>query len=349
MELQQFKKTIDPLIQAFLDQKLKSLSLIGNEETKNYLNYLKLFLTEGKRIRAYLAFLMYKAHAGEKDKDILNLLVFIELLHAFLLIHDDIMDKANQRHSIKTAHKFIEKKVKHLKSIDSAYFGISQAILLGDYLFAWTHEILDTNTIFDKKIIKDVKLILSKIMDEVILGQMIDLNTTLYEKVNKEEIIKKITLKTAYYSFVRPMQIGAILSGEKYDEKFLERFGTYLGIAFQTQDDLLDIKFDESKTHKSSFNDIEQRQQTFFTNYIFFNGSLEEKNTLSKYFGKKISKEDKKSLRKMFEESGAITYGEKIMQENFNDAKKLLKKQKMDQEYKDLFFEVIKLIETRQN
>nr|MBI5455936.1 polyprenyl synthetase family protein [Candidatus Levybacteria bacterium] len=347
MELQQFKKIIDPLIQAFLDQKLKSLSLIGNEETKDYLNYLKLFLTEGKRIRAYLAFLTYKAHSGKKDKDILNLLVFIELLHAFLLIHDDIMDKADQRHNIKTAHKFIEEKVKHLEKIDSAYFGISQAILLGDYLFAWTHEILDTNRSFDKEIIKKVKLILSTIMDEVILGQMIDLDTTLYEKVNKEEIIKKITLKTAYYSFVRPMQIGAILSGNEYDEKFLENFGTYIGIAFQTQDDLLDIKFDESETHKSSFNDVTQRQQTFFSYFIFNEGTMQQKILLSKYFGKHLSDLDKKILRKMFEESGAIDYGEKIMVENFKSANKLLEKQKMDQEYKYLFFKLIEIIENR--
>ena len=349
MELQQFKKTIDPLIQAFLDQKLKSLSFIGNEETKDYLNYLKLFLTEGKRIRAYLAFLAYKAHGGKKDKDILGLLVFIELLHAFLLIHDDIMDKAEKRHGIKTAHVFIAEKVKSLKGIDPDYFGISQAILLGDYLFAWTHEILDTNASFDKEIIKKVKLILSATMDEVILGQMIDLNTTLYERVDKEKIIKKITLKTAYYSFVRPMQIGAILSRNEYDEEFLEDFGKHLGIAFQTQDDLLDIKFDESKTHKSSFNDVQERQQTFFTNYIFFNGSEKDKTILSKYFGKKLSEDNKNNLRKIFEESGAIAYGEKIMQENFNSAKKLLKKQQMDQEYKNIFFKLITIIENRQS
>lgn len=349
MELQQFKKTIDPLIQAFLDKKLKSLSVIGNEATKDYLNYLKLFLTEGKRIRAYLAFLTYKAYGGKKDKDALSLLVFIELLHAFLLIHDDIMDKADKRHNIKTAHKFIEEKVKHLTQIDSGYFGISQAILLGDYLFSWTHEILDTNASFDKEIIKQVKLILSTIMDEVILGQMIDLNTTLYEKVSKEEIMKKITLKTAYYSFVRPMQIGATLSGKEYDEKFLENFGKHLGIAFQTQDDLLDIKFEELQTHKSSFNDIEQRQQTFFSYFIFNEWSTKQKILLSKYFGKHLSDFDKKILRKMFEESGAIAYGEKIMQENFKQAKILLEKQEMNQEYKNLFFKLIRLIENRQS
>lgn len=349
MELQQFKKVIDPFIQTFLDKKLKSLSSIDNGQPLEYLNYLKLFLTEGKRIRAYLAFLTYKTYGGKKDKEILSLLVFIELLHAFLLIHDDIMDKANQRHNIKTAHKFIEEKVKHLKQIDSAYFGISQAILLGDYLFSWTHEILDNNASFDKEIIKKVKSILSTTMDEVILGQMLDLNTTLYEKVSKEEILKKLTLKTAYYSFIRPMQIGATLSGQEYDKKFLEGFGKHLGIAFQTQDDLLDIKFDELQTHKSSFNDIEQRQQTFFSYFVFNEGTTQQKILLSKYFGKHLSYFDKKILRKMFEESGAIAYGEKIMQGNFKQAKVLLEKQKMSKEYKNLFFKLIAIIENRQN
>jgi len=349
MDIKQFKKTLDPLIQSFLDKKIKSLSLIGDKQALGYLNYLKLFLMEGKRIRAYLAYLTYKAYGGKKNNEVLELLVFIELLHAFLLIHDDIMDKADMRHGIKTAHRFVEDKVNNIKGIDANHFGISQAILLGDYLFAWVYEILDNNTSFDEVALKKVKLLLSTIMDEVILGQMLDLNTTLYEKVSWEEILKKIILKSAYYSFVRPMQIGAYLSGKKFDEKFFEDFGKHLGIAFQTQDDLLDIEFDESETHKSSFNDVTQRQQTFFTYFIFNKGTVRQKSLFSKYFGKHLSSFDKKILRKMFEESGAIDAGRKLIEENFSLAKKLIKSSDLEEEYKKKFLELVALIAQRQN
>lgn len=349
MEIQQFKKTLDPLIQSFLDSKLKKLSLIGDKTTSEYLNYLKLFLNEGKRIRAYLAYLTYKAQGGKKDNEVLELLVFIELLHAFLLIHDDIMDKAEIRHGIKTAHKFIEEKVGDIKGVDSKNFGISQAILLGDYLFAWAYEIIDKNKKFDKETLEKVKSIVSETIDEVVLGQMLDLNTTLQEKVSKEEIIKKITIKSAYYSFVRPMQIGAVISENKFNQKLFEELGKNLGIAFQTQDDLLDINVDEAKTHKSTFNDVTQRQQTLFTYHVFHKGTDAQKKLLSKYFGTKLKDFEKKELRRIFEDSGAIEEGKRIIAENFTKAKDIVNESELEQIYKHKFIDLIKLLTNRGN
>lgn len=348
-DLKEFKKIFDPLIQAFLDEKIKNLSKIGNKQNLEYISYIKLFLTEGKRLRPYLAFLTYKTYGGKKDNEALHLLVFLELLHAFLLVHDDIMDKADTRHNIPTAHKFIASKVKNLNGIDPEYFGISQAILLGDFLFAWAFEILTSNKDFEGEILKEIEFVISFTMDNVISGQMLDLNTTLFEKVSLEDILTKLTLKTADYSFVTPMKVGARLAGNIKNDKFFEDLGKALGIAFQTQDDLLDIKFDESSTHKSSLNDVQERQQTFFTYYIFNNGTDNDKNLLSKYFGKKLSDEDKIILRNLFEESGAIKYGEKIMNDNFEEAKKFLEEQKIDNEFKQKFLDLISLIEKRKN
>lgn len=349
MEIQQFKKILDPLIQSFLDKKLESLSSLGDKQSFEYLSYLKMFLTEGKRLRPYLAFLTYKAYGGKKDKEAIEFLIFLELLHAFLLIHDDIMDKADIRHNIPTAHRFIEQKIKSNKDIDAGYFGISQAICLGDFLYSWAYEVLNENKSFDEKTLKKIRSILSATMDRVILGQILDLDTTISEKVSLNSIMTKLTLKTAYYSFINPMQVGAALSENENDNKFFEDFGKSLGIAFQTQDDLLDIKFDESQTHKSSLNDVSQRQQTFFTYYIFNEGTEKEKNLISEYFGKELSDSDKKILRKLFEESGAIKYGEKVMNDNFESAKKILEEQKIDSEYKQKFLDLINLIEERKS
>lgn len=347
MELEQFKRKIDPLILDFLDRKLKSLPSHSNKNVDFYLEYLKKFLREGKRIRPYLAYLTYKAYGGKKDKEAIRFLIFLELFHAFALIHDDIMDKANKRHNIPTAHEYIKSYVSKYKRIDSSHFGNSEAILLGDYLYSMTNEILSESKYFNDKILNEVRKIFFEMNDEVILGQMIDFDITLYEKAKLEDIVDKTILKTAYYSFIRPMHIGAALTGKSFDKKFFINFGRALGLAFQTQDDLLDIKYDESQTHKSSFNDIAARQQTVFVYHVFNKGNKFQKNLLSKYFGNKLNRSDKLKLRKVFEDSGAVTYGEKMMKENFNQARKILMKQKMDKKYKNLLMSLLEKIERR--
>src|SRR3990167_6489467 len=323
MELEEFKREIDPLILDFLDRKIKNLPSHANKNVDYYLEYLKKFLTEGKRIRPYLAYTTYKAYGGKKDNEVIRFLIFLELFHAFALIHDDIMDKADKRHNIPTAHEYIKSGALNNKKIDALHFGNSEAILLGDYLYTMTNEILSGNKDFSDKILDDVRKIFFEMNDEILLGQMIDFDITLVEKAKLADIVDKTILKTAYYSFIRPMHIGAALTGRHFDEKFFIDFGKALGLAFQTQDDLLDIKYDESQTHKSSFNDIAARQQTVFVYHVFHKGSKSQKDLLSRYFGKKLNNSEKLKLRKIFEDSGAINYGEKIMKENFNQARKI--------------------------
>lgn len=349
MELHLFKKAVDLQIQNFLDLKTDSLSKYKNEELNSSLLHLKSFLLEGKRIRPYIAHLSYKSSGGKEDEKALKILVFLEIFHDFCLVHDDIMDKADRRHSVKTIHKFVTDQYLKNKFVDPIHFGNSQAILLGDFLFSWAQEILIMNSDFDKKTIYRIYEIFLEMIDDVFLGQMIDLNIATKERVSDSEIMQKMILKTAKYSFIKPLIIGASLATDKVDKSFYESFGKYLGIAFQVQDDLLDIKYDEKQTKKSSFNDIEQHQHTLFTNYVFKNGTSKQKEVLGSLFGKSLQNEDRTKLRKIFNDSGAIKYGEKLIEENLTHAKNLLEKQRMDKKYKDLFKDLIEKFEERSN
>lgn len=347
MELKQFKQKLDPLITEFLDKKIKNLPQFTNQEIDSYFLHLKKFLIEGKRIRPYLAYLAYKANCEESDDKAIKLLMFIEIFHAFCLVHDDIMDKSSHRHNEKTTHEFIRDLNKSNKFVDPKHFGNSQAILIGDYLLSWAFEILINNQDFDKKTIERVTKIFFEMIDEVFLGQMIDLNITKEEKVTDEIIYQKILLKTAGYSFIKPLLIGASLSGEVKDKTFFEEFGKHLGTAFQIQDDLLDIKYDSSQTNKSSFTDILEHNHTLFTNYIFKHGTAEQKEILNKHFGKTVASDQANLLRKVFVDSGAVEYGEKIINENLNTARRILEDQKMDEEYKTMFEKLIEKMEGR--
>ncbi|KKQ34820.1 MAG: Polyprenyl synthetase, partial [Microgenomates group bacterium GW2011_GWA2_37_6] len=125
--------------------------------------------------------------------------------------------------------------------------------------------------------------------------------------------------------------------------------GEKSGIAFQIQDDLLDVKYNVSQTKKSSFNDVYQNQHTLLSNFIHQNGTKEQKTALGKLFGKKLNDNDKKTLKTIFRESGAIEYAEKEIYNNLNQASEILKKIKIDGEYKILFNKLISDLINRSN
>ena len=124
-------------------------------------------------------------------------------------------------------------------------------------------------------------------IEEVILGQMIDVDMTITEPASLELIDKKNKYKTASYTFVRPMVTWAILAwaSEKVQQQIAD-LGLHLGLAFQMRDDLLDLTGGD-KT-KSLFSDVQEGQQTYFTHYIFEHGTEEQKTLLKNCLGKRL-------------------------------------------------------------
>jgi F0F1-type ATP synthase alpha subunit len=202
---------------------------------------------------------------------------------------------------------------KEKRNGDFVHIGNSQAILLGDGLFTWSQEILNLNTDFDQKIMQNVKIHFYEMFDEVGVGQMIDVDIATRHNVSKELIDEKIRLKTAGYSFIKPLQIGASLAGRETNEveKFCKEFGLRMGIAFQTQDDLLDITSNEKQLQKTTSSDKSQNQHTYFT-----------------YF---------KSLE----------VGKEIIEKNFTQAKDLVRNLSIKEDAKKRFFDLIEIIQTR--
>lgn len=324
MNLKEFKKEFDPLITNFINLKISEIS---HDTDLKFLvtsfNYLNEFISDGKRIRPYIAYLSYNSFGGKNKKETFQLLIFLELFHNFCLLHDDIMDNSSTRHGLPTIHK---------------KFGISNSILIGDYLHSWSWETLcsfKTNN----KILKNLQDLFSEMTSEVFLGQAIDINLDKKEKVSNEIVFKKTLLKTAGYTFIRPMLIGLLLSGKysKINIELMEQLGKNLGLAFQIQDDLLDIKSDFDKK-KKMLSDIAEGKHTLISNYVFENGNKTQKEYLKNNFGKEIKNPDE--IKKIFAESGAVRYAEDMVNKYFNEAKKLANS------HKD-FLELINILEKR--
>lgn len=239
-----FKKEFDLYLKNYFDEKIKVIKDFTKDAfIIDYIKYAqKITLAGGKRIRPFIAYLAYLAFGGKEKEKSLRILMSLEILHMFALIHDDIMDKGSVRHGIRTSHIYIGEKLKKERmSKNYQNFGISQAILLGDLFFNWAAEIINLNSDFEKSIQK-IRKFFFDMADGTIVGQMLDVDSKSRQKITPTLDSKINYLKTARYSFIYPLLIGASLAKEltPREEKFCKELGLALGIAFQSQDDIFD-------------------------------------------------------------------------------------------------------------
>lgn len=198
----------------------------------------------GKRMRPVLVLISTELFGGDITKA-LDSAIGIELFHNFTLMHDDIMDKAPLRRGKPTVH---------IKWNESA------AILSGDVMFVEAYKMMIR---VDDTILREVLDVFSKTASGVCQGQQADMNFEKRSNVSIGEYIEMIRLKTAVL-LAGSMKIGALIGGAKKDDaKLLYEFGENLGIAFQLQDDILDVYGDPKKFGKQVGGDILADKKTF--------------------------------------------------------------------------------------
>jgi len=181
-------------------------------------------------------------------------------------------------------------------------------------------------------------------IEEVILWQMIDVDMMISEPASLSLIDKKNMYKTASYTFTRPMLTWAILAGaSKEQQALVKELGNYMGLAFQMRDDYFDITFGD-KT-KSAFSDIQEWQQTYFTNYVFEKWTPTQQELLKSCMGKKLDNEQIKALQTVFEKSGAIEFGKKMILEFSQKSKDILAKIEFKDSAKESLLMLIKKME----
>ena len=196
----------------------------------------------GKRIRPLFVLLANDLFNGKIEHTISSALA-IELFHNFSLVHDDIMDNAPLRRNQPTVHK---------------KWNLSAGILSGDVMLVKAFHLLSDSPQFEQ-----IFPVFSEMAVKVCEGQQLDLN---YESANKISVIqyfKMIELKTAEL-FAASMKIGAFTGRAKEeDAENMYEFGKNIGMAFQLQDDLLDVYSNEEKFGKQKGGDIISNKKTF--------------------------------------------------------------------------------------
>ncbi len=198
----------------------------------------------GKRIRPLLVLLGCDLFNGNLDEAI-HPAIGIELFHNFTLLHDDIMDNAPLRRGKETVYK---------------KWDANTAILSGDGLFALANlYLLKTN----QTLVGEILELYSQTGLEVCEGQQYDMNFESCDQVSIGEYMEMIRLKTAVL-LACSLKIGAIIAkAPSADANALYNFGLNLGLAFQLQDDWLDIFSKEEKFGKTCGGDILSCKKTF--------------------------------------------------------------------------------------
>lgn len=350
--LAEFKKQFDPYIDVFLAHKIAGIGMHTTNEIIHAAVGQAAHISRagGKRIRPYMAYLGYALTGDDavSDETLWYALVGIELFHVFALIHDDIIDEAPKRHTVLTTHTLVRD---HMVAKGAAHdkarrIGDSQGVLVGDLVFAWSGEALFSNTRVDR--VHAVREEFYRMIEEVVLGQMIDVDITNRSDVRAEEIEEKNSLKTARYTFVHPLKIGAALGGDVHTfEPFFEAFGMAIGTAFQVQDDLLDMFGSHDMTGKAILKDIEQGQHTYFTQYIFDFGTDEQKSFLRRVFGNVIPESEKNDVKQLFVDSGAREAGMRIIEEKLDNAKRAIDTYDLPHAHRTAFMAIIELLRHR--
>ena len=282
----------------------------------------------GKFLRACLIALGYQSF-GKDDDSYLPLGIALELFQTSILIHDDIIDKADKRRGMDTIpvryQKLYSDKIKGDGSfIDKRHdIGTSMALCLGDMGFYLALQVIAQNY-KDNENLGRVLEYYNSVAIKTCEGEMVDVILPFYEEFYGSEgdlenhVMEIYKLKTAWYSVVGPYCLGAILGGLDDDKVHkLEDALINLGIAFQIKDDLLGIYGDEKHIGKSVTSDVSEFKQTILYAYAI---NTEYKDELLRYYGKEIEEADMTKVQDVFSKSGAYDYAEKSMERLFKES-----------------------------
>ena len=198
----------------------------------------------GKRVRPQLAMIASQLFGG-KDEEVLPAALALEVFHNFTLLHDDVMDKADVRRGRPTVH---------------VKWNENTAILSGDQMLIEAYKLL-SGVPADK--LPKVLQLFNKMATEICEGQQYDVDFENQEHVTIDEYLKMIRLKTAVL-LATALKMGSYIAGASTEQQdMLYEFGINIGLAFQIQDDILDVWGNPETFGKAVGGDISCNKKTF--------------------------------------------------------------------------------------
>jgi geranylgeranyl diphosphate synthase type II len=259
-------------------------------EPQNLYDPLRYFMQlGGKRMRPMLSLMACRMMCGTTENAIPAALA-IEYFHNFSLIHDDIMDAAPLRRAQHTVHEKWNSNI---------------AILSGDVLLVKAYDYL---TYYDSELFKELFVLFNKTATEVCEGQQMDMDFELRSDVSEAEYLEMIRLKTSVLLGCA-LQMGALVGNASPDNaQLLYQFGEQLGLAFQIQDDILDLYGESAQVGKQIGGDVLANKKTLLSISAFKLASPIQKDQLNEVSSLTDPILKVEQTKELYREIGALKY-----------------------------------------
>ncbi|MDO5735172.1 MAG: polyprenyl synthetase family protein [Propionibacteriaceae bacterium] len=321
----------NPLGPALLDSLSTELSrFLDSQEaatsqvvTGELLHLARTFTDGGKRLRPAFCYWGHVAAGGHPSDPtgLLKAAASLDLLHVSALVHDDIIDASDTRRGIPAAHhQFAAHHRARNGRGSSEEFGTAAAILLGDLLLMWSVELFEDCGLAPGSMMRG-RALLATMRTEVVCGQYLDVGasfgvTAASDLAEELAVARRILeYKTARYSVMRPLQLGAALGGgDTALESALAEAGSLIGRAFQMRDDVLGVFGDPSVTGKPASDDLREGKRTVLVLTALALADDAERATLESVLGKNGLTDDQlHDGRSIIETTGARAEAERLI------------------------------------
>jgi len=262
--LQVLRTDIEKWLQAYVVALPTTLGVGVSQNGELALERLKDFaLRPGKRIRGALAIIGYEMFGGTHRRTGLDLAVAVELAQDYLLIIDDVMDRSAQRRGGDAVHYEYQRMLQRdYGTRDYAHLGNMLGVNVGLIAQHLSARLVGDIAEPPERIVRALHIFQTNITATG-FGQLDDLMNEAGQALDLEGTRHMYMLKSSYYTFINPLQLGAVLAGAADTQLGpIERFGQAAGMAFQLQDDIIGMFGDTRTTGKSALDDLREGKMT---------------------------------------------------------------------------------------
>lgn len=314
-QLTEYKRLIDADIGVYATHvRSTTASQYGTYPTMVTNTFLDMLERGGKRLRGALVIAGYQMCGGNDMTMIIRAATAIEMIHAHLLIIDDIQDNSKVRRGRPTVHEIL--KTYHEAqgfSGDSRHTGMSlgiNAALTGGY----AAQMLIGGLNVEPQLRSNAMGIIAHAVLTTAHGQTLDFIQELKGQATEADIEHTMEWKTAYYSILNPLCVGMVLAGAGCaDTDAIREYALHAGKAFQITDDILGVFGTDTVTGKNSLDDMREGKQTILTVYVNKQAGASQRAYFQKCLGKpNLTQTELLRCQDILKGSGALAYAEKL-------------------------------------
>jgi geranylgeranyl diphosphate synthase, type I len=318
-QLGAYKKAIDSDIATYSEHVRKVTAKQYGEHPMAVTNaYLAMLESGGKRIRGALAIVGYKMCGGTDMQMITRAASALEMIHAYILVIDDIQDRSKRRRGQPTVHESLTTYARSQKlSGDVAHTGVALALnaaLLG----AHAAQVLLAGLSVDPELRLKAIGIINNTMITTAHGQTADIMNELLPQTDLQDVEHALEWKTAHYTMLNPLCVGMVLAGAGCeDTDAIRDYALNTGKTFQITDDIIGIFGTDEQTGKSAMDDIREGKRTILTSYALEHAAPADREFLRRCLGDaNLTKSAFERCRHILRDSGALGHAERLAKDH---------------------------------